>query len=463
MKNNNVFEKILNHKILNYCDYPLTILAIYASTFFIYQDFEVRIILGYAILSFLLLPIIAKNFLVERKIKITIFHWIYILLIGFIFVNYLRPSSYHDKESFAYIIIMLISTGYLLFSKISSKDIKFALSVFAFTAIAFSVLIIFFQIFKSSFWVTIFPLLSETAQELATKYFFRGYSVSFGGVAYTSYILIFGFYSILGRIMYFDDNKKTRNYLFVSLGLIFLTVFLLGRRGELASFLLSLIILYIFLAKDGMRLKRAIKVSLVMIAIFALIVILLPFLTKVKFLHRYTMTLNSMIYGTHVAGGVTSGRTELYKEAWSLFIDNKLFGVGWGSFSKYGYLVLGKPQGTIRNVHNIFLQLLAETGLVGLICVISPMLYLYYQTYLVMKKNSLANLKSKNNYIQLAANVSLICQTFILIVCLIDPINYKNIFWILYSICILLSIYAYLNSNIQNQTFPEENGIYEQD
>lgn len=273
-----------------------------------------------------------------------------------------------------------------------------------------------------------------TAQELAKRYFFRGYSISFGGVAYTSYIIIFGLIVLLAYTIYGDFEKKEKWTLYTMIAVLTLTLFLLGRRGELLAFVLALIIYYIFRAKEGLKLKRTAIVISVLFTIFVLVVIMLPLLLKIKFLHRYTMTLNALLNGANITGGVTSGRAELYEKAFTLFKENKLFGVGWGSFAKHGYLVLGKPAGTIRNVHNIVLQLLAETGLVGFVAIISPLSYTYYKTSnLLNVLNSTEGFEDSKNDLKIIISISIIMQSFVLIVSLIDPINFKNIF--LDSIC----------------------------
>lgn len=441
-----VFESIhglFSKKIFRFVDYPLTILTVYACTFFLYQDFGIRVMLGYGVLSVILCISIIRWIGSNEKLKLNIFQYTYLFLVMVILINYVRPDAYHDKESFAYIVIMIISLGYLLFSKIRTKDLKLSIKVFVVTSLVFSILIIFFQVFQSAYWVSIYPFLSETAKELAKKYFFRGYSVSFGGVAYTSYIVFIGFVCVLTDLIYSKREKKHLIALYTILGLQVLTLFLLGRRGELAAVIVSLILYYIFRAEEGKKFKRALLVAGVMVLALLLIVLLLPILTKVKFLHRYTMTLNAIIYGTNITGGVTSGRVELYQEAFRLFSDNKIFGIGWASFTKHGYLVLGKPEGTIRNVHNIVVQLLAETGIVGLIGVLTPLYFAYYKTYGIFTKvhSKISKIKI-SSVMKSAITISLMVQTFILFIAFLDPINYKNIFWIIYCIAILIAIYV---------------------
>lgn len=58
-------------------------------------------------------------------------------------------------------------------------------------------------------------------------------------------------------------------------------------------------------------------------------------------------------------------RLEIWKATWSLFKENMLFGNGLGSVSKLLSYSSDKLKGYIAHAHNIPLNLLAETGLIG--------------------------------------------------------------------------------------------------
>ena len=68
-------------------------------------------------------------------------------------------------------------------------------------------------------------------------------------------------------------------------------------------------------------------------------------------------------------------RLELWRETWFIFLQSPLLGVGWGQFAwqHFEYGVLFKSSGLsglYNHAHNIVMQLLAETGLVGALMVI---------------------------------------------------------------------------------------------
>ena len=82
------------------------------------------------------------------------------------------------------------------------------------------------------------------------------------------------------------------------------------------------------------------------------------------------------------------GRTELYDEALRLFKNHKLFGNGWMSYFVETENTIGRvyeAQYSRMMAHNIYLQLLAETGIIGL----STFLYLFLCKVITISKRIL--------------------------------------------------------------------------
>jgi O-antigen ligase len=74
--------------------------------------------------------------------------------------------------------------------------------------------------------------------------------------------------------------------------------------------------------------------------------------------------------GLRNADGASRGRMTEMKAAGMLFLDHPIFGAGPGMaphyYQQYASLVGGKVRADTRRTHNLFLQLAAETGIVGL-------------------------------------------------------------------------------------------------
>jgi O-antigen ligase len=71
-------------------------------------------------------------------------------------------------------------------------------------------------------------------------------------------------------------------------------------------------------------------------------------------------------------------RIQLFLYAWLMFLSNPFFGIGFGEYAWRAFELSASlqgpfPQGLDRHSHNLFLQLLAETGVAGLLCVAIPL------------------------------------------------------------------------------------------
>lgn len=79
-----------------------------------------------------------------------------------------------------------------------------------------------------------------------------------------------------------------------------------------------------------------------------------------------------------------------------MFLQNPIFGIGHGKFTLVSSAIHLSAEGKGMDVHNSILQLLAETGIVGLLLVVTPFIYIYWNT---MKDTfKLWNKKIKEEY-----------------------------------------------------------------
>src|SRR5207249_3587825 len=77
-------------------------------------------------------------------------------------------------------------------------------------------------------------------------------------------------------------------------------------------------------------------------------------------------------------------RFQLFLYAWLMFLSHPLLGVGfgeyaWRAFELSAQLGSASPPGLDRHSHNLFLQLLAETGITGLSCVAIPLVSWFWR------------------------------------------------------------------------------------
>lgn len=169
-------------------------------------------------------------------------------------------------------------------------------------------------------------------------------------------------YIVIGILAAFSDiypRKKIRFKNFIFPLFLFLAVALTGKRGPVMFLILTIVFCYLVPVKGVKKVQRYWKIFLV---VFVVVIVLWFFRDALSYIPIIGRLLDSF---AKVADGedISSGRTRLYLWAIKLFIENPLFGIGWGNFrtSVVGNVTLA----TELETHNIYLQLLCETGIIG--------------------------------------------------------------------------------------------------
>jgi len=144
--------------------------------------------------------------------------------------------------------------------------------------------------------------------------------------------------------------------LFVAVGVLSLIVIVLaGSRIALISLILVGMV-HVFTARRKV-------LSLAALAVLAIVVWrLMP----PVFQQRYLTT------ATYAEGGQLDDsnqlRLRIWNAGWRMFLDHPLLGVGFGQFpTAYGSKYSGVAHGAWMNPHNLFLQVLCETGVMGVV------------------------------------------------------------------------------------------------
>jgi O-antigen ligase len=79
-----------------------------------------------------------------------------------------------------------------------------------------------------------------------------------------------------------------------------------------------------------------------------------------------------------VASAVRPIRLQLFLNAWLMFLSSPILGIGFGEYAWRSFELAATlpgviPPGLDRHSHNLFLQLLAETGVAGFLCIAVPL------------------------------------------------------------------------------------------
>lgn len=419
-------------------DWLFPILSLFTVTFFVYRDFDIRMIYGYALLGLLLgihgLFRLWKNQApVVNPPKIAM-----LMLLCAVLVNFLRPDSRHDADSISFIISMLICCGFTFFANPGERNARIALGICFAGALGIAAYVQFFEHNPWYFWNWFLMKLSPSAGSELCHYVPKGYGFSLGGFTFTDYILYIGIAVCCG---YAASGRKFdwKSALALFFAVFFLeTILIVGRRGELLCAVIGLMLLV--LALCGKKQRRILIIGGIVAVVlgFAAVVALLPWLKQYPPLVRYVMTVEQLLNGQDI----TSGRSDLYALAWNAFLRNPIFGIGWDQFQTQIPLEFQAihGQGSVKNVHCVYLQFLTETGIVGTPFLLAPMFYCYY---LICRQ--LTSLKKHAGEFQAARMLcvsSFMLQSFLLILSIYDPTFQKIVFWCLYGLALMMQITA---------------------
>lgn len=146
---------------------------------------------------------------------------------------------------------------------------------------------------------------------------------------------------------------------------IFFAYLLIGKKSGILSAVFASAVIYLMTSSKKMW-KKLMFLSMISI----LLGIIVYFLTQIFSTAYLSMKLQEGITQLLEGRDFSSGRIELYRDAWNEFRTHPLFGIGWLEFSsRHGNLA-----------HNIYLQLLCETGIVGFLLFAIPFFYNYFMS-----------------------------------------------------------------------------------
>jgi len=158
---------------------------------------------------------------------------------------------------------------------------------------------------------------------------------------------------ILFLVDYYHDGGRATDIV----GFVFAltALFMTGKRAFALIVIFSLIWLYLASVERGKWLKL-LKLSIAGLgSVGALYMTVQP-------VRELVSRLGLLLLDT---GTATSGRNVLWALALDIFQSNPLVGVGFANFVVYSDAISAAPWFGLFHVHNIYLQLLAETGVVG--------------------------------------------------------------------------------------------------
>lgn len=204
-----------------------------------------------------------------------------------------------------------------------------------------------------------------------------------------------------------DRNKKYKHLLIVVALASSLAVFLTTKRAHLIFGFAALFLTYFVFSKKKISSKLFITVGIVL-----LILIVICTIPNTDFLSGITSG-----YFDNYNDDISNGRIDYWIYALQLFLTNPVFGIGWLGFRYNSSAVLfhsakkGAAAIGYVDAHNVYIQMLCETGIVGTVIILTVLIAFLVDTVKLYKKYSQQLTLSQHK----ALEVSFACQVFCLL------------------------------------------------
>ena len=238
---------------------------------------------------------------------------------------------------------------------------------------------IFFKLFSLLFWVFIASMYLELISpslfrsvisflSLAKNLVDRSVDgIAIPGLAFekadAAFLCNMGIGVLFAKIFTRGLNPK----FIIQLGIVFGALMMTGKRTLFLIPLVSIVAFALFFSRS----HRVAKAMAVLLAVFVCLAVTYTFVPQVSLVFERFLADN---------GDPLSGREVFWTYAMEMFRSSPLLGEGFLSFNAYvnsrGFLYYGEPWQF--QAHNVYLQLLAELGIVGLLLFVSMLAILIF-------------------------------------------------------------------------------------
>lgn len=297
----------------------------------------------------------------EVKVLFFLFFLFYVWLIAGTFYSENQKTGWNlvfSRLSFFLFPLILIFPGKLLLNRVN-----FLLKLFCFSTTGYLIFCFLYAIFRSlSFNGVNLVFNPHPPSEPYYSYFYASYLSINQHPSYLAYYIVIAF--IIALEYCFNAGSGIDEQIiwtFICIFLLSTLYFLSSRFGLLAAIIVAPVYLY-------KKLKKRISVYL----LFALIIVLIIFSIGVlKSNIRVQKIMNEITAGSEKLNAASDNRLIIWKSALKISKSNLLLGVGIGDVRSElmkEYKQLGNQEIIKKNynVHNQFLEILLENGLIGL-------------------------------------------------------------------------------------------------
>lgn len=408
------------------------ILVLFAVTFFVYNDFNIRMMFGYGILVVSMLGFILFS---ENRISITREKRIYLLLaFALSFLSIIRNK---DESIIFFVLAIDLCACVAVIGEIRINEFISTIKLLMIVSFLMSLYVIIVKIDYSVYTLVFRRMISEQSQIVNMQLLRDGYGISLGGnVVFIDYVLTLGGLLCFNVIMVYKNKLRYRWVYWGCFISCFIGMLFENRKSEILAFLIGVFLCFrVHMSISNIKEKAKARLTTLFIVIIS--IFFCVYLSSLGFLDRYLIFFERLLGNTHSSGSkvdVTSGRTVLWILALKLFSENPVFGIGWGNFRNY----VPSYYNNLQNAHNNYIQILCETGVLGFMLTVIPMIILF--VYTVKNKRNFMMKNVGGEPLSMVASISSYgLQISFFALSFLDPCWYKMSFWPFFAIAIMMA------------------------
>lgn len=414
--------------VLKTSELPSIAMAFVVTFYFVINGFTINGFLQMC--AFMIIAMLAVFSYKSSHFNASLVVWLLSLLPFLWCINEWTVANIRDFVAyFAFVVFVLFGT-----KKINSYDK--AINIIFLMAFFHLLFLIINILFRDSFNNFLYSTFASRAMPNLNKVIRGNYYTGLGYIPGDT-----SGYFVDGLIILFCTKSKKQGHMFaLKMVLLGIGVMFCAKKSHILCLVLSLLLVWLLNAKGG---KRVSRIVLAIVTIMGVVIIgyaILPALSSIPMVNRFSVALDSFLAGKDY----TSNRTTLTSYALQMFSQNHIWGIGWKYFNSFTYNMWGWS----NYVNNIYIQLLAETGIVGLALFAIPMLITLVRT---IKAFGISR-NLENQQINQKLMLSLGVQFFFLLYGIFEIPFYDYTFLFVYAISVCLANSAIYEIN----TYSEE-------
>lgn len=315
----------------------------------------------------------------KRQVEISVLTALFFVLHLFITIFALKTGTSRSMtDLFFYWSGVLIMIAASEFYSNSEKSEAFLMNLLTLFGLFFALGVVLQMLFTDTFLrIQISMLNSDYSSSLRRQVHFHQMYTGWTTQTFATCInLMLG---ILGALASWERTRKKRY--FAAILFMLLAYLLTGKRGPLIFLLLAVFLVSLMSSKNIKQVIKRFWKSIILFLSAGIALVTFIFIngsnsrnTIVRFMELFN--------GSGANDDASNGRFELWGFAVRLFLEKPVTGIGWRMYHVYALANLHED----IEAHNVYLQLLAELGIIGFILYVSAVLYGMYFTYKLMKQ-----------------------------------------------------------------------------